>query len=98
MIETNRDHLRRRIRRLIGSAMLLALGSCGGDPVKDLGGGKHSVTVCSDADLTNPQVKATQAADKFCRKSGEAAVVEKLDEVSCPKAAAAATTVVCMCR
>jgi len=84
--------------RLIGAAVLLALAGCAGDRVKDLGGGRHSVTVCSEADLTNPQVKAAQAADKFCRKSSQTAVVEKLDDVTCPTAAAAAITVVFACR
>jgi hypothetical protein len=78
--------------------VLLVLAGCGGERVKDLGGGRHSVTVCSEANLTNPQVKASQVADKFCLKSGESAVVEKLDEVTCPTAAAAATTVVFACR
>jgi hypothetical protein len=87
-----------RSPRLIAVGVLLVLAGCGGDRVKDLGGGRHSVTACSEADLTNPQVKASQAADRFCRKSGQSAVVEKLDEVNCPTAAAAATTVVFACR
>ena len=85
-------------RRLIGAGVLLALAACGGERVKDLGDGRHSVTVCSEANLTNPQVKASQVADRFCRKSGEAAVVEKMDDVTCPSAAAAATAVVFACR
>lgn len=78
--------------------VLLTLAGCASDHVKDLGGGQHSITVCSDADLTNPQVKAAHAADKFCRKSGEAAVVDRLDDGSCAKGATAATTVVFACR
>ena len=89
---------RHRARRLIGAGVLLVLAGCAGDRVKDLGGGTHSVTVCSDAGLTNPQVQASQAADRFCHKSGETAAVVKLDEVTCPTAATVATTVVFACR
>jgi hypothetical protein len=84
--------------RFIGVGALLVLAACGGDRVKDLGGGRHSVTVCSEANLTNPQVTASRAADRFCGKSGQTPVVERLDEVNCPTAPAAATTVVFACR
>jgi hypothetical protein len=87
-----------RALRVLGPAMLLVLAGCAGDRVKDLGGGTHSLTVCSDAGLTNPQVQASQAADRFCRKTGETAAVVKLDEVTCPTAATVATTVVFACR
>lgn len=78
--------------------VLLLLAGCAGEQTEDLGGGKYTVSACSDAGLTNPQVGAVRAADRYCGKFGEAAVVERFDEQSCGKPATAATAVVFSCR
>jgi hypothetical protein len=84
---------------VIGAELVvLALAGCAGDQIKELGGGRHSVSACSDSGLTNPQVKAVQAADKYCGKFGQMAVVQKFDADSCAKAATTAVTAEFTCR
>ena len=78
--------------------LLLILGGCAGERVKDLGDGMHSVTACSDDHITNSQVAATRAADSYCEKSGKEAVVDTFDDQACPKANMSTTRVVFACR
>jgi hypothetical protein len=75
---------------LAAELALLALAGCARDRVKDLGGGRHSITACSEAGLTNPQVQVVRAADNYCGKYGQAAVVQRFEPESCPSAAASA--------
>jgi hypothetical protein len=79
-------------------ALLVILVGCTGERVKDLGHGMHSVTACSDDRITNSQVAATQAANKYCEKTGKEAVVDTFDDQSCPKADMSTTRVVFACR
>ena len=81
-----------------GIVLLLMLAGCGSEPVKDLGGGHHSVSACSDAGVTNPQVRAVAAADRYCHKFGEAAVVDRFDEEVCSRPSTTATAAVFTCR
>ena len=62
----------------------LTIVGCAHDQVRDLGGGTHSITACSDAGVTNPQVMAVRAADKYCARFGQSAAVQKLDSKACP--------------
>jgi hypothetical protein len=62
----------------------LTMVGCSHSQVRDLGGGAHSITACSDAGVTNPQVLALHSADKYCAKFGQAAAVRKFDSTSCP--------------
>ncbi len=78
--------------------LLLILGGCAGERVKDLGDGMHSVTACSDDRITNSQVAATRAADNYCEKTGREAVVDTFDDQACPKADMSTTRVVFACR
>jgi hypothetical protein len=75
---------------LAAELALLTLTGCAREQVRDLGGGRHSVTACSEAGLTNPQVQAVHAADHYCGKYGQAAVVQRFEPESCPSAAASA--------
>jgi hypothetical protein len=75
-----------------------ALAGCAGDQVKDLGGGKHSVSACSESGLTNPQVQAVRAADNYCGKFDQVSVVERFEPDACPKPATSAMAVVFSCR
>jgi Tfp pilus assembly protein PilP len=78
--------------------VLLILGGCAGERVKDLGGGIHSVTACSDDRISNSQVAATRAANNYCAKSGMEAVVDTFTEQDCPKSEIPTTQVVFACR
>jgi hypothetical protein len=77
---------------------LMMLAACSGERVKNLGDGLHSINACSDDALINPQVTATKAADKYCEKSGQEAVVSTFDTQACPKSDTSATRVVFACR
>jgi hypothetical protein len=79
-------------------ALILVLTGCAGERVKDLGEGRHSLTVCSEDGITNSQVAANRAADNYCAKSALEAVVESFDEQECPNSRASATRVVFICR
>jgi hypothetical protein len=79
-----------RFAILAAQLALLTLAGCAREQVRDLGGGRHSITACSDAGLTNPQVQAVHAADHYCGKYGQAAVVQRFEPESCPGAAASA--------
>jgi hypothetical protein len=94
-----RTHPERLVAAIITGAFLLcALAGCAGDQVKDLGGGKHSVSACSESGLTNPQVKAVRAADNYCGKFDQVSVVERFEPDTCPKPASSAMAVVFTCR
>jgi hypothetical protein len=89
--------------RLIASTvsiglLLGALAGCAGEQVRDLGGGKHSVSACSDSGLTNPQVNAVRAADHYCGKFDQVSVVERFEPDTCPTPATSAMAVVFTCR
>ena len=92
----------RWIAGIVSTALLLgllgALAGCAGDQVKDLGGGKHSVSACSDSGLTNPQVNAVRAADHYCGRFDQAPVVERFEPDTCPTPATSAMAVVFSCR
>jgi len=77
---------------------LLTLAGCAGDPVKDLGGGRHSIIACSDLGVTNPQVKAVRGAQKYCERYGQMAVVQEFDSDSCPKEGTTAVAAEFTCR
>jgi Tfp pilus assembly protein PilP len=77
---------------------LVMFGGCAGERVKDLGDGMHSVTACSDDHITNSQVAATQAANKYCEKTEKEAVVDTFDDQACPKSDMSTTRVVFACR
>jgi hypothetical protein len=62
----------------------LAVLGCSHDQVRDLGGGTHSITACSEAGITNPQVLALRSADKYCAKFGQAAAVQGFNSTVCP--------------
>jgi hypothetical protein len=82
-----------------GTALLLwTLAGCAGGQVKDLGGGQHSVSACSESGLTNPQVNAVRAADQYCGKFDQMSVVERFEPDTCPKPATSALAVVFTCR
>jgi hypothetical protein len=81
-----------------GALVLSTLAGCAGSQVKDLGGGQHSISACSDSGLTNPQVKAVRAADNYCGKFDQVSVVDRFEPETCPKGATAATAVVFSCR
>jgi len=82
------------VRLIAGAAFaLLTLAGCAASQVKDLGDGKRSISACSDAGLTNPQVKAVQAADGYCGHFGQVAVVDRFDEGSCGKQSTSATLI-----
>ena len=78
--------------------LLLALTGCAGEHVKNLGAGMHSVSACSDDRITNSQVVATRAANRYCEKSGQEAVVTNFDNETCPESEASTTRVVFACR
>ena len=78
--------------------LLAALAGCAGDQVRDLGGGKHSVSACSDSGLTNPQVNAVRAADHYCGKFDQVSVVERFEPDTCQTPATSAMAVVFSCR
>jgi hypothetical protein len=78
--------------------LLVVLAGCSGDQVRDLGGGKHSVSACSDSGLTNPQVNAVRAADHYCGKFDQVSVVERFEPDTCPTPATSAMAVVFSCR
>jgi len=95
----SRKRSERRLATVITATFLLwALGGCAGDQVKDLGGGQHSVSACSESGLTNPQVKAVRAADNYCGKFDQVSVVERFEPDTCPKPATSAMAVVFTCR
>jgi hypothetical protein len=77
---------------------LLMLVACSRERVKDLGDGLHAINACSDDTLINPQVTATKAADKYCEKTGRAAVVSTFDTQACPGTNSSTTRVVFACR
>ena len=78
--------------------LVLILGGCAGERVKDLGDGMHSVTACSDDRISNSQVAATRAANKYCEETGKEAVVDTFDDQRCPTADMSTTRVVFACR
>jgi hypothetical protein len=78
--------------------LLLMLGGCAGERVKGLGDGMHSVTACSDDHITNSQVAAIRAANQYCERTGQEAVVETFDDQTCPKTDMSTTRVVFACR
>jgi len=84
--------------RIAAAFLLATLAGCAGSPVKDLGGGKHSVSACSDSGLTNPQVNAVRAADDYCGKFNEVSVVDRFEPEACAKGSTAATAVIFSCR
>jgi len=88
----------RLIAGIVSTGLLLGAVGCAGDPVKDLGGGKHSVSACSDSGLTNPQVNAVRAADHYCGKFDQVSVVERFEPDTCPTPATSAMAVVFRCR
>jgi len=77
----------KRIFPILEVLVALTIVGCAHDQVRDLGGGTHSITACSDGGITNPQVTALRAADKYCAKFGQSAAVRKLDSKSCPDSA-----------
>ncbi|HTT36330.1 MAG TPA: hypothetical protein VLV29_08660 [Steroidobacteraceae bacterium] len=94
-----RSPANRLIAAVVSTGLLLgALAGCAGGQVKDLGGGKHSVSACSDSGLTNPQVNAVRAADHYCGKFDQVSVVERFEPDTCPTPATSAMAVVFSCR
>ena len=83
---------------LAAALAFLMLAGCAREQVRDLGGGRLSVTACSEAGLTNPQVQAIHAADSYCSKYGQAAVVQRFEPQSCPRTSAAAIAAEFTCR
>jgi hypothetical protein len=79
-------------------ALLLTLTACSTQKVTNLGDGLHSVSACSEDALINPQVTATRAADKYCEKTGQEAVVTNFDTQACPRSDVSTTRVVFACR
>jgi hypothetical protein len=77
---------------------LLMLAACASEPVQNLGNGLHSVSACSADMITNSQVTATRAANQYCEKTGQEAVVDTFDDDKCPKSDLSTTRVVFACR
>ena len=58
----------------------VALVGCAGERVTDLGEGRHHLAIRSEYGETEDRAHALELADKFCRKSGQRAAVERFDE------------------
>jgi hypothetical protein len=78
--------------------LLLFVGGCAGERVTNLGNGMHSVAACSEDHISNSQLVATRAADKYCEKTGTEAVVDTFADQDCPKSEMTTTRVVFACR
>jgi hypothetical protein len=58
---------------------LLALSSCAGEHVSDAGVGRHTVTATSTKGIATARDDAVRLANKYCRRSGQQAVIESAD-------------------
>ena len=58
---------------------LLALSACAGQQVIDAGAGRHSVTASSTKGIAAARDDADRLANKYCRRSGQQAVIESAD-------------------
>ncbi len=83
----------RPIPYLAALPLLLSLGACSRHGVRDVADNRHQVRVCSEYGVTNPQVGAIQATQKFCARSQESAAIVRMDDVSCPNQTAGLMTV-----
>ena len=58
---------------------LLALSACAGQHVSDAGAGRHSLTASSTKGIATAREDAVRLANKYCRRSGQQAVVESAE-------------------
>jgi hypothetical protein len=60
-------------------ACLLALSACASERVSDAGAGRHTVTASSTKGIAAARDDAVRLANKYCRRSGQQAVIESAD-------------------
>ena len=60
---------------------LLLLSACAGQPVTEAGAGHYSVTATSAHGVVAARERAVKLANKYCRRSGQQAVVDSFDDV-----------------
>ncbi len=59
---------------------LLLLSACSGQPVADVSHGRHSLTASSTHGVLAARDRAEKLANRYCARTGQAAVVEGFDD------------------
>ena len=88
-----------RMRRWGPLLLLPVLAGCMAPPVSDMGDGRHHLAVRAEhgqSGLDVDRANAGDLADKYCRKSGQRAKIERFDQQG-PFAASPAVGVVFSC-
>jgi hypothetical protein len=84
--------------RLALSIAIVAVCGCAHNSVSDLGNGRHSVVDSSARGATYARAGALEAANAYCARYGQKAVVERFDDDRVPDALEASSSVVFRCR